>query len=179
MVYIETDRLILRDWKENDLELFRALNADDKVMEYFPNTLAKEETDNFYHLIKQEIKDSGYGLYAAEVKATGEFIGLIGLHKATFEADFTPCIEVGWRLKKEAWGNGYATEGAKACIQYAFMELGVKEVYSFTATINHRSENVMKKAGMKYVKNFNHPKLPLEHRLCEHVLYHIRLTEQQ
>lgn len=174
MNYIETDRLILRDWKDDDLIAFRKINSDDQVMEYFPKTLTDEETDNFYHLIKEEIKDSGYGLFAAELKGSGEFIGFIGLHKANFEADFTPCIEIGWRLKKEAWGKGYATEGARAALAYGFDTLGFKEIYSFTATINKRSENVMKKIGMNYMKNFNHPKLAPDHSLCEHVLYCIK-----
>lgn len=145
MIYIETPRLILRDWKEEDLEPFRELNADKEVMQYFLKVYSKEETDPFYRAIKKELKEYNYGLYAVEVKKSKEFIGFIGFHKATFEADFTPCIEIGWRLKRDAWGKGYATEGARACLEYGFTNLNFKEVYSFTAKINKPSQNVMKK----------------------------------
>jgi len=177
MIYIETPRLILRDWKEEDLEHFRKLNSDEEVMKYFPKTLSEEETDSFYNAINKEFKDYNYGLYAVEVKATKEFIGFIGFHRATFEADFTPCVEIGWRLKKDAWGKGYATEGAKACLEYGFTNLNFKEVYSFTAKINRPSQNVMKKIGMHFVKEFNHPKIERNSNLCRHVLYVIRNTD--
>lgn len=116
MIYIETARLRLRDWQEADFELFSRMNADEEVMKFFPKTLSKEESDAFAKAIIAEIKENGFGLYAVEVKETNEFIGFIGFHRATFESDFTPCIEIGWRLKKEVWGRGYATEGAKACL---------------------------------------------------------------
>lgn len=112
-----------------------------------------------------------------EVKESKEFIGFIGFHRPSFEADFTPCIEIGWRLKRDAWGKGYATEGAKACLKYGFTELNFKEVYSFTAKINKPSEKVMKKIGMQYVKEFDHPKLEPNNKLCKHVLYVIRNTD--
>lgn len=173
MIYIQTPRLLLRDWAEQDLEPFRQLNADETVMRYFPATLSGEETDKFYEAIQAEFRECGFGLYAVEVKAQQEFIGFIGFHRPVFQADFTPCIEIGWRLKKEAWGQGYATEGAVACLAYGFNELGLGEVYSFTAVVNTPSQNVMKKIGMRYVKNFYHPRVAPESPLCEHVLYHI------
>ncbi len=172
MIYIETSRLQLRDWKETDLEPFIRLNADKKVMTYFPNTLSTEEATAFYHSIISEMKEKEFGLFAAEVKGNKNFIGFIGFHRATFEADFTPCIEIGWRLKKEAWGKGYATEGATACLQYGFTELGFR-VYSFTADINQPSKNVMIKTGMNYIKTFNHPKVKKDSPLSKHVLFHI------
>lgn len=104
-------------------------------------------------------------------------IGFIGFHIATFEADFTPCIEIGWRLKRDAWGKGYATEGARACLEFGFTNLNFKEVYSFIAKINKPSQNVMKKIGMHYVKDFNHPKIERNSNLCRHVLYVIRNTD--
>jgi ribosomal-protein-alanine N-acetyltransferase len=173
MIYLETSRLQLRDWKETDLDPFRRLNADEKVMTYFPKTLSSEETNAFYKSIISEIKECGFGLYAVEKKENKEFIGFIGFHRATFEADFTPCIEIGWRLKKEAWGKGYATEGATACLQYGFTELNFSDVYSFTADVNKPSKNVMGKIGMNFIKTFDHPKV-LEHSpLKKHVLFHI------
>ncbi|KNF08350.1 acetyltransferase, GNAT family [Gottschalkia purinilytica] len=174
MIYIETERLILRDWKQSDLEEFRKINSDEVVMEYFPKTLSEQETDAMYEAIQKEFEEYNYGLYAVEVKENKEFIGLIGFHRATFDSDFTPCVEIGWRLKKEAWGKGYATEGAKACLKYGFEQLGFEEIYSFTAKINTRSQNVMKKLGMNYVKDFNHPKVESDSVLYKHVLYNIR-----
>jgi len=173
MRYIETQRLILRDWEKTDLELFRQLNSDEKVMEYLPKTLSYEETDLFYETIRKEFRDYNFGLYAVEVKDNKEFIGFIGFHRATFDSDFTPCIEIGWRLRKDAWGKGYATEGGKACLQFGFEELGFEEVYSFTAQINGPSQNVMEKLGMSYVKDFNHPKVDSHSSLYKHVLYKI------
>ncbi|MDF2721581.1 MAG: family N-acetyltransferase [Paenibacillus sp.] len=173
MIYVETSRLQLRDWEETDLESFCRLNADEQVMRYFPKTLTAEETTAFYNSIVAEFKQCGFGLYAVEVKEHNEFIGFIGFHRATFEADFTPCIEIGWRLKKEAWGKGYATEGAAACLQYGFNELGLDDVYSFTAELNNPSRKVMTKIGMRYIQQFNHPKVEKDSPLSKHVLFHI------
>lgn len=173
VIHLETKRLQLRDWKETDLDSFRRLNADNKVMTYFPKTLSFEETNAFYKSIISEMKECGFGLYAVEEKANKEFIGFIGFHKATFEADFTPCIEIGWRLKKEAWGKGYATEGAAACLEYGFTELGFSDVYSFTADVNQPSKNVMRKIGMDFIKTFDHPKVEEDSPLKKHVLFHI------
>ncbi len=173
MIYLETTRLQLRDWKETDLDPFRRLNADDKVMTYFPKTLSSEETNAFYKSIVSEIKECGFGLYAVEEKTNNEFIGFIGFNRATFEADFTPCIEIGWRLKKEAWGKGYATEGAAACLEYGLTELNFNEVYSFTADVNQPSKKVMKKIGMNFIKIFNHPNVEEDSPLKKHVLFHI------
>ncbi|NOU67762.1 GNAT family N-acetyltransferase [Paenibacillus sp. LMG 31461] len=171
MIYLETARLRLRNWVETDLEPFRQLNADEEVMTYFPKTLSKDETDTFYRSILSEFQECGFGLYAVEVKENQEFIGFIGFHRANLESDFTPCIEIGWRLKKAAWGKGYATEGAEACLHYGFKELGFPKVYSWTAEINKPSSNVMNKIGMQFIKMFNHPKVGLDSALCRHVLY--------
>jgi len=171
MAYIETLRLILRDWKVKDLQPFRELNADKEVMRYFPKVYSKEETDAFYKAIIEEFRQYNYGLYAVEEKESKEFIGFIGFHWATFEADFTPCIEIGWRLKRSAWGKGYATEGARASLEYGFVTLNFKEIYSFTAKINEPSQRVMRKIGMHYVKDFNHPKIDPNSELYKHVLY--------
>jgi len=174
MIHIETPRLQLRDWNETDLKPFSQLNADEKVMRYFPKTLSTEETNVFYQSIIAEINECGFGLYAVEVKETKKFIGFIGFHRATFQADFTPCVEIGWRLKKEAWGKGYATEGAVACIHYGFNELGFSDIYSFTADVNTPSKNLMVKIGMSFIKYFHHPKVEINTPLNKHVLYHIK-----
>lgn len=173
-ILLETERLALREWQTADLQPFIAMNADPAVMRYFPKTLSADETRQFYDAIQAEMETSGYGLYATEVKETGEFIGFIGFHKAAFEASFTPCIEIGWRLKQTAWRVGYATEGAKACLAYGFSSLGFAEVYSFTAELNQPSYHVMKKLGMQFVEYFDHPRIDPSSPIRRHVLYHIQ-----
>lgn len=173
MIYLETPRLRLRDWEEADLEPFSRMNANADVMTYFPKVSSAEETKTFYQSIVAEFKECGFGFYAVEAKENNAFIGFIGFHRPTFEADFTPCIEIGWRLKKEAWGKGYATEGASACLAYGFKELGFSEVYSFTADVNGPSKNVMTKIGMDFIKYFNHPRVEKDSPLSKHVLFRI------
>lgn len=173
MTYFESSRLIFRDWKEEDLDVFRKMNGDNQVMEYFPNTLSYGETDSFYQKIQEEFRQYGYGLFAVEIKNANEFIGFIGFHGSRIDLGFGPFPEIGWRLKKEAWGKGFATEGAKECLSHGFDDLGFSEVYSFTSKVNTRSENVMKKIGMVKKLEFNHPEIDPGSRLCKHVLYHI------
>ncbi len=173
MIYFETERLSFRDWKEQDLDVFRIMNKDIRVMKYFTKTLTDEETDKFYHVIQEEFNNYGYGLYAVETKNNREFIGFIGFHWANFNSDFTPCVEIGWRLKYGAWGNGYATEGAKACLKYGFDILGFNKVYSFTSKINLPSENVMKKIGLVKASEFEHPNINENNPLRPHLLYYI------
>ncbi|MGE8203679.1 GNAT family N-acetyltransferase [Heyndrickxia sp. NPDC080065] len=174
MIHFETERLLFRDFELKDLPEFKRMNEDSEVMRYFPKTLSHEETESFFHAIVDEWKAYGYGLFAVERKDNGEFIGFIGFHRATFEADFTPCIEIGWRLKKEAWGHGFATEGAKACLKYAETAYDFKNIYSFTAKINMPSERVMQKIGLVKIKAFSHPKLDPNSPLSEHVLYALK-----
>lgn len=173
MIYIETERLILRDWQELDTEPFRAMNKDPMVMEFFPNVLTDKESDAFSVRIKDEFKEYGYGLYAVETKNSQELIGFVGFHRAVFQSAFTPCIEIGWRLKTDAWGKGYATECAKACLRYGLESLGLERVSSFTSQINTRSENVMKKIGLKKIREFDHPNIDDSSKLKPHVLYSI------
>lgn len=174
MIYIETKRLILRTWKPEDLPLFIAMNKDKEVMRYFPQPLSKSETESFYNRIQDEFNRKGWGLYAVEIKSNGEFIGYVGLHEIGFEADFTPGIEIGWRLAGNHHNQGYATEAAKAVLKLA-KELGIKRLYSFTAKANAPSERVMQKIGMIKTGEFAHPKLPESSPLQRHVLYHIDL----
>ncbi len=171
MVYFETERLVFRDWNDPDLDEFRIMNKDPRVMKYFTKILTDEETDKFYDVIQNEFQNYGYGLYAVETKRDNSFIGFIGLHWANFDSPFTPCVEIGWRLKYGAWGNGYATEGAKACLKYGFDTLGLKKIYSFTSSINLQSESVMKKIGMSKIMEFEHPNIVEGSELRKHVLY--------
>ncbi len=173
MMYFETERLVFRDWEDRDFEPFAVMNADPDVMRYFPAPLNMEQSQDFLRLIQAEIRDKGYGLWPVELKQGGVFIGYIGLHDSTFESSFTPCIEIGWRLLKEHWHLGFATEGARGVLDYAKRTLGFKEIYSFTTLNNHSSESVMQKIGMGKVGEFIHPRLPEGHELAPHVLYRI------
>lgn len=168
----QSQRLGFRKWTAADTDPMAALNADPQVMEFFPSTQTREQTLEFLKRVNQQFKDFGHCWYAVDTLADGDFIGFIGLAWCPEEKlDFTPCAEIGWRLKKEAWGYGYATEGAKRCLQYGFEELKFPEIYSFTATVNNRSEKVMKKIGMKKIGEFGHPKIEEGHVLRQHVLY--------
>ncbi|MDD3037690.1 GNAT family N-acetyltransferase [Bacteroides sp.] len=173
--YIETPRLILRDWKEDDISAFAQMNADPQVMEFFLQSLTEEETLAFYRRIQDEFQNSGFGLYALERKKDHAFMGYTGLHQFRFDTDFAPGIEIGWRLAHEYWGHGYAPEAAAACLEYARTHLNIKELYSFTSFPNYRSERVMQKIGMQRLKEFGHPLVPPEHPLYLHILYYIHL----
>ena len=170
---IQTDRLLLRQWKEQDLVPFAKLNSNSLVMKYFPALLSKEESDSFARNIMKELQEQPYGLFAIERLDTGEFIGFVGLHEQTFEAAFTPCIEIGWRIDSPHWRKGLAFEAATAVLDYAFDTLKLKEVVSFTAEANTPSIALMKKLGMSNdpKDNFEHSKLEKGHPLRPHVLY--------
>lgn len=174
MIYIETDRLLLRSWTPADLPLFAAMNKDMRVMRYFPTTLSDAETENFYSRIQAEFNRNGWGLYAVEIKSTETFIGYVGLHEIGFDADFTPGIEIGWRLAAEHHNNNYATEAARAVLKLAG-QLDIDRLYSFTAKVNKPSERVMQKIGMIKAGEFKHPKLSHQSPLQPHVLYQIDL----
>lgn len=180
-MFIKTERLILRPWQENDFEPFAQINADPRVMEYFPSILSREESNQMATRIQKKIKESGWGLWAVSVPGEADFIGFIGLSEPTFKAHFTPTVEIGWRLAFPFWGKGYATEGALACLQYGFKTLNLEEIVSFTAVQNMRSRAVMERIGMHHnpQDDFDHPKLPKEHKLCRHVLYRLKSNEWQ
>ena len=175
---IETDRLILRPWREDDIFPFSEINGDKEVMAYLPKCLSLEETVQFYNRIIAEHNAFGYGLYAVETKSDGLFIGYVGFHHFDFDAEFSPGVEIGWRLAKEFWNQGYATEAAKACLDYARRNRLFNEIYSFTAVCNYRSERVMQKTGMERVGLFSHPALPEEHLLKSHILYKLNLCSK-
>jgi ribosomal-protein-alanine N-acetyltransferase len=171
---LETKKLILRQWKKEDFKAFQKLNSDSIVMEYFPSVLNRQESDKLAQEIHDLIESKGWGTWAVEEKESGDFIGYVGLHETSCDLPFEPCIEISWRLLKEYWGKGYATEAGKKVLHFAFEELKLKNVVSFTALVNHRSEATMKRLGMKNLnENFEHPSLPVGHRLSEHVLYQI------
>ncbi len=174
MKYVETDRLVLRDWKSEDLPSFIAMNKDDRVMRFFPSVLTGEETESFFSRIQSEFDRNGWGLYAVEMRSTGQFIGYVGLHEIGFDADFTPGVEIGWRLNADYHNQGLATEAAKAVLELAKSK-GLKRLYSFTAKNNAPSERVMQKIGMKKTGEFEHPNLPEGSPLRPHVLYQIDL----
>ncbi|MCB0512951.1 MAG: GNAT family N-acetyltransferase [Bacteroidetes bacterium] len=175
MKILETDRLILRTWVDEDLESMLAINQDPKVMEYFPSLQDLDMTKNFIAKVNAHFKNHGYSLYAAVRKDTNEFIGFIGLLIADFESHFTPATEIGWRLSSNHWGQGFATEGAKAVLDYAFRELKIPEIVSFTAAGNAKSIRVMQKIGLQHneADDFNHPKLDDKSPLKRHVLYRL------
>lgn len=155
----KSERLGFRNWNDNDLDEFAKLNADFEVMEHFPKPLTKEETYLFIQRQKKHYESNGYNYFATEILATGEFIGFIGLLYQEYESQFTPNVDIGWRLKKDAWGKGYATEGAKMCLEFGFKKIDLKRIISTCTKRNVRSENVMKKIGMTKVGEFNHPRL--------------------
>lgn len=178
MAIITTKRLKLRLWGDEDVEAFIKLNEDEEVMRFFPTTQTKEQTLAQIARIKTHFTNHNYGLYALERIDKGEFIGYTGFAHPTFTSYFTPCVEIGWRLSKENWNKGFATEAASACLQHGFSALGFEEIYSFTATINLPSIRVMEKIGLKKQGLFEHPALPEGHKLKTHVLYKITKNGQ-
>jgi RimJ/RimL family protein N-acetyltransferase len=173
--HLQTPRLILRRWRPSDREPFRRLNADPRVMEFFPALLSAEESDFLLDRIENHFELYGFGLWATELRENSEFVGFIGLAVPTFKAAFTPCVEIGWRLAANHWGCGLATEGAREVVRYAFSDLGLNSIVSFTTTMNVRSRRVMEKIGMARdpAEDFHHPRLPPDHPLCRHVLYRL------
>jgi RimJ/RimL family protein N-acetyltransferase len=170
---LRTPRLLLRAWRDEDLEPFAALNADPVVMEFFPKPLDRTESDAAVARIRDHFAAHGYGFWAVEVPGVADFIGFVGLAVPRFEAHFTPCVEIGWRLARAYWGRGYATEAACAALDIGFRDLALKEIVSFTVPANLRSRAVMERIGMTRSPDddFEHPLLPVGHPLRRHVLY--------
>ncbi|MGL4348175.1 MAG: GNAT family N-acetyltransferase [Chlamydiales bacterium] len=176
---IKTERLLLRPWQEKDIEPFYRMNADERVMKYFPKTLTWEESNKLFKKISTHIEKFDWGLWAVELPEVANFIGFIGLSPVSFTAHFTPSVEIGWRLAYPYWGQGYATEGALAALRVGFEILHLLEIVSFTAKQNKRSIAVMKKIGMHHNESddFDHPKLTLGNILSRHVLYRLSIDE--
>lgn len=172
---LRTERLLLRRWRDADRAPFAALNADPRVMEHFPKVLTREESDACVARIESHFEKNGFGLWAVEVVGVAPFAGFVGLSVPTFETNFTPCVEIGWRLSAEYWGKGIATEGARAALRFGFESLGLDEILSYTVPKNVRSRRVMEKLGMTHdpKEDFDHPLLAAGHPLQRHVLYRI------
>src|SRR5579863_10266085 len=147
---LRTERLVLRPWRDPDLEPFAALNADPRVMEHFPALIPRDESDHIAARVRAAMDENGYGLWAIEVPGVAEYVGFAGLSRPRFEAHFTPCIEIGWRLAAAHWGRGYATEAARAALACGFQRLGLEEIVAFTAPANWRSRRVMEQLGMTH-----------------------------
>ena len=174
MIALETPRLRLRQWRDEDFAPFAALNADLQVMAHFPAPLERAQSDALAARCRELIDAQGWGFWATEIKATGEFIGFVGLHRPTAELPFSPCVEIGWRLARRFWQQGYASEAARAALHFAFDDLTLDEVVAFTALGNLRSQAVMTRLGMhRAATTFEHPAVPAGHPLREHCWYRL------
>jgi RimJ/RimL family protein N-acetyltransferase len=173
---IETARLTLRAWRDADVEPWVAMNADPRVTEFLGRAYARELSEASAAAIRRALEEDGYGWWAVEVRHGASFAGVIALQKVPFSTPFTPATEIGWRFSFENWGRGYATEGARAALDFAFTELNWNEVVAFTAATNLRSQRVMQRLGMTHdpADDFDHPKLEPGNPLRRHVLYRIK-----
>lgn len=177
-IEIDTERLRLRQWRESDREPFAAMNADAEVMRYLPATQSREASDRSVDVWQAELADRGWSNWAVERKASGEFIGFIGLTVPRRALPFMPCVEIGWRLARAHWRNGYASEGARAALRFGFEQLQLAEIVSFTALVNLPSRAVMERIGMVDAhEDFDHPAVPEDSELRRHCLY--RLSRQR
>ena len=174
-----TARLKLRLWRDEDLEPYAALNGDPRVREFFPHVMTYEQSVESVRYIRDHFTQYGYGMWAVEVLGGSSFIGFIGLGVPSFEAPFVPCVEIGWRLAFEHWRHGYATEGARAALTFAFDSKGLNEVVALTSVGNARSRRVMERLGMSRnpADDFDHPNIPDGHPLRRHVLYRLGQLE--
>ena len=170
---LRTPRLLLRQWRAEDRAPFATMNADPLVMEFFPAILTRTESDAMADRIEESIETRSFGLWAVEIPGVAPFAGFIGLTVPAYEAHFTPCVEIGWRLSSEFWNHGYATEGATAALSYGFTTLGLKEIVAITVPANQRSRRVMEKLGMSSdeADDFDHPRFPEGHKWRRHSLY--------
>lgn len=175
---LETPRLVLRQWRDADVDAWAAMTADPRVMECFPSTYDRAQAEDRAHRMRTALERDGYGWWPLEVKGGTAFAGVILLQELPFEAPFTPATEVGWWLAHEHWGHGYASEGARAALDFAFGELKRAEVVAITASVNVRSQRVMARLGMTHDPgdDFEHPWIAAGDRLRKHVLYRMRAT---
>jgi len=175
MIVLETERLRLRTWRDDDVTPMTAISSDPRVMAHFPALQGRDVTSRMIGRLDAHFQRHGYSLFATEETATGRFIGFVGLLRAEFPAPFTPATEIGWRLGHAHWGNGYATEAAAALLRMAFDRFRLDEVVSFTVPANRRSRWVMEKIGLRHdpADDFDHPLVPRGSPLRRHVLYRI------
>jgi len=179
MILATTERLILRRWRHSDRLPFSRLNAHPRAMEFMPGVLSRAESDRLTDRIEAHFLEHGFGLCAVELRQSHCFLGFIGLSVPGFQAKFTPCVEIGWRLSPAHWGQGLATEGSREMVRSAFEVVGLKALVSFTPPGNLRSRRVMERLGMTRdpTEDFDHPLLPEGHPLRRHVLYRLRSSE--
>jgi RimJ/RimL family protein N-acetyltransferase len=172
---IRTDRLRIRSWREDDFDAYAAMNADPRVMKFFPGVLSRDESRLRFARGSARLAEHGYGFWPVEVIGGAPFIGMVGLANPDFSAHFLPAVEIGWRLAAEHWGRGYATEAARAVVAFGFERLALPEIVSFTTVTNRPSRRVMEKLGMRHAPgdDFLHPSLPDGHPLRPHVLYRL------
>ena len=174
----ETDRLILRRWKDSDREPFARMNSDPKVMEFFSSYRSRQESDKLLDWCYSQIDVHGFSFWAIERKDSNQFIGFVGLSRFKLDLPFCPCVEIGWRLRPEYWGQGFATEAARKSLEVGFKQLALPEIVSFTPLNNQRSRNVMSKIGMTDSReNFLHPSETPESDLQVHCLYKITIDQ--
>jgi RimJ/RimL family protein N-acetyltransferase len=177
-IEFNTSRLALRVWQDRHRAPFAAMNADPEVMRYFPALMSVEQTNAGIDTWRQQFAERGWSNWAVETLDTGEFVGFIGLSVPRRQLPFTPCVEIGWRLKRFAWGHGYATEGARECLRVGFEQLGLEEIVSFTTLSNLPSIAVMERIGMlNQHSKFEHPGVPEGSPLRPHCLY--KMTRAQ
>lgn len=171
IVTLKTDRLIMRQWRDEDYAPFATMLADPNVMRYFPRPLSRKESDERVDVFRALIDKNSWGLWALEVQETGEFIGFTGLHHVEPELPFAPAVEIGWRLGTNAWGKGYASEAAAEAFRFGFEELSLPEIAAYTAVDNMRSKAVMERFGMRFGYDFDHPLLPPDSPVLKHCVY--------
>lgn len=178
LIELETPRLLLRAWREEDKEPFARIGADPQVMEFFPSVLDRAESDAFIERVRAHFAEHGWGFWAVELRATGELVGFTGL-RMELGLPFSPGYEAGWRLARAHWGQGYASEAATACIDFAFRSLNAGEVVAVTALQNLRSQAVMRRIGMRCEpeREFDHPRVADGHALKRHCLYAIQRAD--
>jgi RimJ/RimL family protein N-acetyltransferase len=176
---LRTTRLLLRPWRSEDRDALAAMNADPRVMEYFPKTMTLEESQAMFDRFHAHVDEHGFGIWAVEIPGVAACAGFLGLWRPKFVTRFTPCVEMGWRLAAAHWNRGYATEGAKAAMTYGFESLGLDELVAFTAVENVRSRRVMEKLGMTWnpADDFDHPNMPEGHPVRRQVLYRKKAAE--
>jgi ribosomal-protein-alanine N-acetyltransferase len=172
---LRTLRLVLRQFEEGDEAAFFELNSDPEVMAFLGGPLSRESSDSLAAGIAEKIAKQGWGFWAVEVSRDRSFAGFVGLNRPDYETEFTPCLEVGWRLGRQHWGRGYATEAGSAALEFAFTRLDDQEVVSFTTVENRRSRRVMERLGMErdVAGDFDHPKVSRGDPLKRHVLYRL------
>ncbi|WP_087691542.1 GNAT family N-acetyltransferase [Pandoraea sp. PE-S2R-1] len=178
-VTLTTARTVLRPWRTDDLAAFAALNADRAVMRHFPTTLDRAQSDAVAQRLRNHMETHGFGPWALEIPGVTPFAGFVGLMRVGFDAPFVPAVEIGWRLARPWWSNGYASEAARAAARFAFDVLQLDELVSFTVPANVRSRGVMTRIGMRHCpdEDFLHPLIPPGHRLRRHVLYRLNAGE--